>query len=140
MVSIFLPWTPEETVNLKELKRIDRSSHRKCSVKKSVLTNFAKFTGKHLCRSLFFNKKDTLAQVFSYEFCKISKDTFFTELFWETASEYRNSNGHSNPDYTGNRTETNMNRQWKIYWLELINVADELKDACFVGSWQLGDG
>ena len=33
-----------------------RSSHRKCSVRKSVLRNFAKFTGKHLCQGLFFNK------------------------------------------------------------------------------------
>ena len=33
-----------------------RSSHRRCSVRKGVLTNFAKFTGKHLCQSLFFNK------------------------------------------------------------------------------------
>ena len=33
-----------------------RSSHRWCSVKKSVLRNFTKFTGKHLCQSLFFNK------------------------------------------------------------------------------------
>ena len=35
---------------------MDRSSHRRCSVKKGVLRNFAKFTGKHLCQSLFFNK------------------------------------------------------------------------------------
>ena len=35
---------------------ICRSSHRRCSVKKGVLKNFAKFTGKHLCQSLFFNK------------------------------------------------------------------------------------
>ena len=35
---------------------IFRSSHRRCSVKKGVLRNFAKFTGKHLCQSLFFNK------------------------------------------------------------------------------------
>ena len=35
---------------------IFRSSHRRCSVKKDVLKNFANFTGKHLCRSLFFNK------------------------------------------------------------------------------------
>ena len=27
-----------------------------CSVKKSVLKNIAKFTGKHLCQSLFLNK------------------------------------------------------------------------------------
>ena len=33
-----------------------RSSHRRCSVRKGVLENSAKFTGKHLCQSLFFNK------------------------------------------------------------------------------------
>ena len=35
---------------------MSRSSHRRCSVRKGVLRNFAKFTGKHLCQSLFFNK------------------------------------------------------------------------------------
>ena len=33
-----------------------RSSHLRCSVKKGVLRNFAKFTGKHLCQRFFFNK------------------------------------------------------------------------------------
>ena len=33
-----------------------RSNHWRCSVRKSVLGNFAKFTGKHLRQSLFFNK------------------------------------------------------------------------------------
>ena len=33
-----------------------RSSHWKCYVRKGVLRNFAKFTGKHQCQSLFFNK------------------------------------------------------------------------------------
>ena len=33
-----------------------RSSHGKCSIKKAVLKNFVKFTRKHLCQSLFFNK------------------------------------------------------------------------------------
>ena len=32
------------------------SSHRRCSIKKGVLKNFSKLTGKHLCQSLFFNK------------------------------------------------------------------------------------
>ena len=32
------------------------SSHRRCSVRKGVLRDFAKFPGKHLCQSLFFNK------------------------------------------------------------------------------------
>ena len=33
-----------------------RSSHQKCSIKKDVLKNFANFTRKHLCQSLFLNK------------------------------------------------------------------------------------
>ena len=33
-----------------------RSCHRRCSVEKGVLKTFVKFTGKHLCQSLFFNK------------------------------------------------------------------------------------
>ena len=31
-------------------------SHRRFSIKKDALGNFAKFTGKHLCQRLFFNK------------------------------------------------------------------------------------
>ena len=33
-----------------------RSSHQRCSVRKGVLRNFAKFTGKHLCQVLFSHK------------------------------------------------------------------------------------
>ena len=33
-----------------------RSSHQMCFLRKDILRNFAKFTGKHLCQSLFFNK------------------------------------------------------------------------------------
>ena len=61
--------------------------------KKSVLKNFAKFTRKHLCQSLFFNKvaglrpkRETLAQVFSCEFSEIFKNTFFTEHHQATPS------------------------------------------------------
>ena len=32
-----------------------RSNHQRCSIIKGVLRNFAKFTRKHLCQSLFFN-------------------------------------------------------------------------------------
>ena len=64
-----------------------RSSHWRCSVIQGVLRNFAKFTGKRLRQSLIFNKvagwclelikEETLAQVFSCEFCKISKNTLY---------------------------------------------------------------
>ena len=37
-----------------------RSSHKRCSMKKGALKNFAKFTGKQLCQSLFFNKVASL--------------------------------------------------------------------------------
>ena len=74
-----------------------RSIQQRCSVEKCVPRNFTKFTRKHLCQSLFFNKvaglkpatllKKVLTQVFSCEFCEISKNTFFTEHIWTTASE-----------------------------------------------------
>ena len=63
--------------------------------KKDVLKKFAKFIGIHLCQNLFFNKvaglrpatkKEILAQVFSCEFSKIYKNTFFREHLWMTAS------------------------------------------------------
>ena len=55
-----------------------------------VLKKFAKFTRKHLCQTLFFSKvaglrpkacnfieKETLVQVFTFEFWEIFKNTFF---------------------------------------------------------------
>ena len=39
-----------------------------------------------LIDSCNFIKKETLAEVFSYEICKIFKNTFFTEHLWTTAS------------------------------------------------------
>ena len=66
----------------------DKSSHKRCSVGEGVLRNFTKLTGKHLCQSLFFNRKETLAEVFYCEFCEISKNTFFTEHLWATASVF----------------------------------------------------
>ena len=60
---------------------------RICSVRKGVLRNFIKFTGKHMCERVSFLiklqpsvcnfiKRETLAQVFFCEFCKISKNAF----------------------------------------------------------------
>ena len=57
-------------------------------MKKGVLGNFAKFTGKPLCRpqACNFINKEILVQVFSCEFCEIFKNTFFTEHLRTTAS------------------------------------------------------
>ena len=80
-----------------------RSSHRKVFCEKGVLTNFAKFTRKHLCESLFliklladtdnFIKKETLAQVFFCEFYKIFKNTFSCRTPPVAASNFYNNSG-----------------------------------------------
>ena len=58
-------------------------------MKKGVLRNFSRFTGKYLCQSLFLNKvtglgphfikNETLTQGFSCKFWEISQNNFFTE-------------------------------------------------------------
>ena len=53
-----------------------RSSHRKCSIKKGVLRNLTKFTGKHLCQSLFFNKAAGLRRCFPVNFVKFLRTPF----------------------------------------------------------------
>ena len=60
-----------------------RSSRPEVFCRKSVLRNFAKFTGKHLCQSFLFIKKETMEQLFSCEFCEISKgkDTLWNFSF-----------------------------------------------------------
>ena len=57
-------------------------------LRKGVLRNLAKLTGKHKCQSLFFNKvkEETLAQVLFCEFWEIFKSTFFTKHVQMTAS------------------------------------------------------
>ena len=65
---------------------------------KRYFRNFAKFAGNNCARVSFliklqaqacnFIKKETLAQVFSCEFCKIFKNTFFTEHILATASAH----------------------------------------------------
>ena len=63
---------------------------RRCSIKKGVLRNFAKFTGKHLCQSLFFDKiaglrpatllkKRLWHRRFPLNFAKFLRATFVTE-------------------------------------------------------------
>ena len=61
-----------EPRNLEPRAYEPRSSRQRCSVKKSVFRNFTKFTGKHLCQSLFFNKVAGLRPANSCEFSEIS--------------------------------------------------------------------
>ena len=59
-----------------------RSSHLEMFCKKSALRNFAKFTGKHLCQDLFFDKVAGLRlwhRCFSVNFVKFLRTHFLTE-------------------------------------------------------------
>ena len=63
-----------------------RSSHPEVLYGKNILKTFAKFTRKHMCRSLrelpasrIHIKKKTPAQVFSYKFSKAFKNNFSVE-------------------------------------------------------------
>ena len=66
---------------------ICRSSHWRCSLRKGVLRSFLKFTGKHLCKSLLFNKvaglrpatllkNKTWHRCFPINFAKFLRTTF----------------------------------------------------------------
>ena len=64
-------------------------------MKKGVLKNFLKFTGKHRCQSLFFNKvagcnvikKRLNFRCFPVNFAKFFKNTFFHRTHPVVASE-----------------------------------------------------
>ena len=63
--------------------KISQNSQKNTSARASSSINFLiKFIKN-------FIKKDTLAQVFSYEFYEIPNSTFFTEYLWTTASTQR---------------------------------------------------
>ena len=79
------------------LRREDRNNNRMCSIRTGVLKNFAKFTGIHLCQSLFFNKVADLRptsllkkrlwhRCFPKNFAK-SLRKLFSRTFLATASE-----------------------------------------------------
>ena len=87
--SMFYFYNPENVRNY-------RSRSQEVFCKKGVYRNFAKFTGKHLCQSLFFNKvaglslslqlylkKVSFTGVFPVNFAKLLRTCFLTEhLLW----------------------------------------------------------
>ena len=55
--AIFLEQYQKKSILFKDLPvHFNNRSNSRCSVTKGVLRNFAIFTGKHLCQSLFFKK------------------------------------------------------------------------------------
>ena len=90
-------WVIRESGN----SHIFRSSRLEVFCRKGVLRNFAKFIGKHLCQSFFFDKvaglrsatllkKRLWHRFFSCDFCEISKNTFFYRTPLVAASVFCN--------------------------------------------------
>ena len=132
----------------------DRSSHQRCSVIKGVLRNFAKFIGKHLCQSLFFNKvadlepcnfikKETLAQVFSCAYCEISKNTFLSKhVFFPVAPSVLMFQNRELPSFIihylyalKRLIKAERTSNWSLH-IESTNIK-QVKCICFVWSYQL---
>ena len=77
----------------KSSSRHGRSNHRRCLVRKDVLINFAKFTKKRLCQSLFFNevadprpptllKKRLCHSCFPVNLAKLLRTPFLQKTSW----------------------------------------------------------
>ena len=81
---------------------------RRCSVKRGVLRNFGKFTGKHLCQNLFLDKVagQWHSQVFSCQFSKISNNTFSHGAPLVAASDHGKSKLPNGISRTSKRKDT----------------------------------
>ena len=111
---------------------IDQPVHRKiCSIERYAHDNFNTlllclqffflflafkyliFFGNKIDYACNFIKKESLAQVFSCEFCEISKKTFFTEHLWATASELCKCCDSMNLK----GPPSNWQMSWEIKWI-----------------------
>ena len=88
-----------------------RSTHHKCSIKRAVLKNFAKFIGKHLSHSLFFNKiagprsatllkKRLWQRCFTLNFAKFLETSFLQRTSGQLLlTFYHQSNEYERPSF-----------------------------------------
>ena len=80
---------------MEKLKKLisAKNNYSEAVTRRCYVRNFANFTRKHLCQSLFFNKVADLSpatllktrlwhRCFCSEFCEISKKTFSTNTSW----------------------------------------------------------
>ena len=114
-------WNFSRKVYFSNSRAIFRSSRPEVLCKKGVQRNFAKFTGKHLCPSLCFNKsqvwgcnsikKENLAYVLSCQFWEISKNTFYYGTPLVAASIFLLF--LSRPRHVD---ESSNNRKHRLYW------------------------
>ena len=97
--------------------------------KKRILKNFAKFMGKHTCRTLLLSKvcdlrPVTLAQGLLSKFCKVLKNTYFLKHLRAAASLYC----QANITHMKNLLEGNL-LYCKFIWFNMSELQKQKK--CF---------
>ena len=70
-------------------------------------------------RPATFFKEETLAQVFPCEFCQISKNTFFTEHLWATASGISWEN---KKELLSSKADKVTDESFQIFFIEKDNL------------------
>ena len=114
------------------LQAIHGSSRPEVFCNKYVLENVTKFTGKHLCQSLFLNKfagvrpptllkKKLWHRCFPVNFAKFLRTPFLTEYLWATASELFTTYFGIDTKLTDNRRSLQIGHCVTSYWLYIKN-------------------
>ena len=93
-------------------KYLERSSRPEVFCKKGVLKNVAKFTRKHLCQSLFFNKVAGLSKKSSWNF-ELSLELLFFSLEESKSIEYLSSCVSSFPSIFNFKSKESLNEELK---------------------------
>ena len=114
-LTIFFSYKKANNVKLYAERR-NWSSHQRFSVRKGVLRNFAKFTWKQLCQSLFFNKVAGLEHLFYITrpgdcFWSSHREVFIKKVFFNIFTEFA----------------AKKDLCWCLFW---INVVDLQSAAC----------
>ena len=96
-----------------------------------VLLEILKNSQKNTCK---FIKKETLTQVFSYEFYEISKNTFFTEHLLVTDSDYFYSNLGRSKIYVNESVNRQSVLMVYLSTTIIFNLNHEMKHIIFPGT------
>ena len=86
------PWVRDNQILFGHI----RSNHQRCSVRKDILRNLAKFTGKHLRQSFFFNKYKNILKkglwhsCFPVNFAIFLRTSFLQNTFGQLLLAYEN--------------------------------------------------
>ena len=117
-----------------------RRSHQRCSVRKGVFKNFAKFTKKYLSQNLFFNKVSGLRPVtllkkrlwhncFTVKFAKFLRAPFLQNTsgwllleFGKTFIEILNKHGPSKGKSSSLYDETHIQSNYEKIRMKKLNI------------------